>query len=83
MVEEVSQRSHDVWKLETVQPNGPEVRELRYGEVPRGLKQTVAPEKLRLGQLYRVTLFAVDGVGGQSFIIADTDYSNRDLTILR
>jgi hypothetical protein len=82
-VEEVSQASHHIWKLETIQSNGPEVGELSYGEVPRGLKQTVKPEKLRLGQLYRVTMFAVDGGGEQSFIIADTDLSSRDLTILR
>jgi hypothetical protein len=81
-VVEVSRPTRYVWKLETIQPNGPMARELRYGEVPDGLKETVHAEKLRRGQLYRVTLFAVDGSGEQHFIISDRHIQKDRVTIL-
>ena len=70
-VEEVAHRRHGVWRLETTKTNGPELRELQYGKVPNGFKETVRAEQLEVGRVYRVGLFAIDGVGRGLFAISD------------
>jgi len=71
-VEEISRRSHAVWRLETTQANGPELSDLQYGRVPNRFKETVPAKRLEVGRVYRVGLFAVNGVGEQAFAISES-----------
>jgi hypothetical protein len=70
-VEQIGKPTKRVWMLETTRPNGPEMHELRYGEVPAGMKSTLGPSPLVIGQLYRVTFFTIDGGGYCEFAISD------------
>jgi hypothetical protein len=82
-VDAVSEHSHIVWKVLATGSNGPDVRELGYGQVPRGMSASVNPEKLMVGQLYRVTILTADGGGEQDFVIADPTDGPVDVTVLR
>ena len=57
--------------LETIEPNGPEVHELGYGQVPAGMKSNIGPTPIAIGQLYRVTFITIDGGGYREFAISD------------
>ena len=70
-VERIDKPTKRVWKLETTRSNGPEMHELRYGEFPAGMKSTIGPTELALGQLYRVTFLTIDGGGYCEFAISD------------
>ena len=71
-VDEIGRRTRAVWRLETTRANGPELRDLRYGSIPTSFKETIHAQPLDVGRVYRVGLFAVDGVGSQSFAISDS-----------
>jgi hypothetical protein len=79
----VSEHTRYVWRLESTEANGPEIRQLSYGETPHGMRQTVAPQSLKVGQLYRIGLTAVDGIGYQYFVIADSEIPGGNLTVLQ
>jgi len=85
IVRELSAKSHMVWELKSVDYNGRELKELGYGEVPSGMTQRAAAEPLRIGQLYRVELDAVSGMGHEEFVISPepTNGQTNQATILR
>jgi hypothetical protein len=70
-VDRIGKPTKAAWKLETQESNGHEMRELRYGDAPAGMKATVGPTPLAIGQLYRVTIFTIDGGGERLFAISD------------
>jgi hypothetical protein len=69
-VERIDNPTKPVWKLETTRPNGPEMHELRYGEVPEGMKTAIGPTPLSIGPSYRVTVLTIDGGGYREFAIS-------------
>jgi hypothetical protein len=78
-VERMDNPAKPVWKLETTRPNGPEMHELRYGEVPEGMRATIGPTSLSIGPAYRVTFLTIDGGGyGEFAISVDGKVINTD-----
>jgi hypothetical protein len=71
LVDRIGKPTSPVWKLEMQEANGPEMHELRYGEVPAKMKGTLGPKPLVIGQLYRVTFLTIDGGGEDQFVISD------------
>lgn len=69
-VERIDNPTKPVWKLETTRANGPEMHELRYGDVPEGMKATIGPTPLIIGPAYRVNVFTIDGGGYREFTIS-------------
>ena len=73
------------WELRSVDRNGRSVGDLGYGLVPSGMTQKVSAKPLRLGQLYRVEMGALDGAGSKEFVVSpepDNGQSNL-VTIVR
>jgi hypothetical protein len=71
LLDRIGKPTKQIWKLERKEPNGPEVRELRYGETPPKMKASIGPAPLAIGQLYRVDFLTIDGGGYREFAISD------------
>jgi hypothetical protein len=80
-VVEHSRTSRIVWQIESVAINGTDATELTYGRLPKGFRQKIGPEQLKVGQLYDVLLWGLGGMGETHFVITNGDISDRITTI--
>jgi hypothetical protein len=82
IVKAVSSQPRTVWRLESTKLNGVEIGEVRFGKAPSGFRETTRAERLAVGQLYRVTMFAVGGGESQEFVISNSDPGGRAPIVL-
>lgn len=68
----VSPVAHDaapVWEIESSHLNGQVQAEIIYGVVPAGMVERTKASPLQIGQIYRVGLLGLGGIGEKQFVI--------------
>lgn len=82
-VRQLSTSQPVVWELESVDVNGRNMRELRYGSPPPRMAVKVKAQALSVGQVYRVELLALGGGGSQQFAILPGPGPAQQITALQ
>jgi hypothetical protein len=69
-VEQISARTHSVWRITSVVGKGQKLDEISYNHTPFGFVESVPVQPLRVGQLYRVAIRTADGSEQGEFVIS-------------
>jgi hypothetical protein len=69
-VEQLSGRTHFVWRITSVAGKGQKLGEIAYNHTPFGFVESVPVQPLRIGQLYRVTIRTAEGSEQGRFVVS-------------